>query len=173
MICFVLTGIPWVHILFFKKKYKHVWYNKVLQTSRNWWFIINKPHRSITPNGWMAFWLTILIQQPASQYIFIIFSSAWLYQQSSWNLNLSVVCRTSVRPLSVRPCRNYLWTSFGAFVIFRNLGLMIRDRRIHFEWLLELIVSMAVLETLPRSTCIHFCLFFEWLGYVLSKDNVM
>ncbi len=25
--------------------------------------------------------------------------------------------------------------SFGALAIFRNLGLMIRDRRIHFEWL--------------------------------------
>ncbi len=25
--------------------------------------------------------------------------------------------------------------SFGALAIFRNLGPMIRDRRIHFEWL--------------------------------------
>ncbi len=25
--------------------------------------------------------------------------------------------------------------SFGALVIFRNLGLLIRDRRIHFKWL--------------------------------------
>ncbi len=25
--------------------------------------------------------------------------------------------------------------SFGALAIFRNLGLMIRDRGIHFEWL--------------------------------------
>ena len=28
-----------------------------------------------------------------------------------------------------------IFRSFGALAIFRNLGLMIRYRRIHFEWL--------------------------------------
>ncbi len=44
----------------------------------------------------------------------------------------------------------YIWGTFGlvafkiilrvfsALAIFRNLGLMIRDRRKHFEWLSEL-----------------------------------
>ncbi len=30
---------------------------------------------------------------------------------------------------------NVILRSFGALSIFRNLGLMIRDRRKHFEWL--------------------------------------
>ncbi len=55
---------------------------------------------------------TCMVGGMSAYYVPRIFSSAWLCQQSSWNLNLSVVCRPSVVrcPSSVRPCRNYLWT---------------------------------------------------------------
>ena len=61
--------------------------------------------------------------------ILTIFSSAWLCQQSSWNHNLSVVRRPSVRRSFVRPCCNYLWTQctdFFQILVVSSPGLYAR-----------------------------------------------
>ena len=54
---------------------------------------------------YVSIWFAFLLAMKSLIFFghfFFIFNSAWLCQQSSWNRNLSVVCRPSVRRPSVR-----------------------------------------------------------------------